>query len=437
MFDLEHDAPATRPPERIERLGDPEDRPEENELSKDRASQDTGAKNSGVSTSGTKSTASGGSTAPSDPDTTSAVSSKALPEPADYLAELCNDAQIVLLGDQRHVAQHLGFVASFLPRLHAAGITNFAWEFTNSRAQDNLDALLAGGSWNQSLCNDLFVDLMGIGLGYEQYAEVLRSAWKINQTLREGEKPMRVIALGLPSYVEDPELLDGRSAGELELRNWWLGGHYRDITAFHMTNVLTTEVIRAGERALVYGDAARTTTAVTEWADGHAVTSLGNLLHRWMGEGVRRVLFHGALNDDTALDRIESLIAAAPEDAEQFGLDIGRSTLGNVGVPAVKGCIAGEHTEFRLGDIADGYIFIAPRSQWRPVDLIPDFVAPRNLREAEQRYRALDPRVEPYTLGELEIVRSDGHHDIEAGWPGVPELPQEEPVVAKKWFRRG
>ncbi|MGY9074627.1 MAG: hypothetical protein ACKVHU_16965 [Acidimicrobiales bacterium] len=357
--------------------------------------------------------------------------------PAAYLTELCQQTQIVLLGDQRYVSQHLEFLAAVLPDLHAAGVTNLAWEFTNTRVQDQLDALLAAPQWNRSLCNDLFVDLLGVGFGYQQYADVLEAAWRLNSRLGPDDQPLRVIGLGAPSYVEDPELLDGRSAGELDLRNWWMGGHYRDITAFHMANVLTTEVIRRGERAVVYGDTERTTTQLMEWIGEHPATSLGNLLHRWMDEGVQRVLFHGALNDDAALDRIEALIDAAPEDANSFGLDIGRSTLGNVGVPAITGCIAGEHTEFRLGDVADGYLFIAPRAQWRPVDLIQDFIAPRNLRAAEMRYRALDPRTDSYTLDELELVRIDGHTDVEASWPSVPEPVEESEETGRKWFRRG
>ena len=355
-------------------------------------------------------------------------------EPSEYLAETCGLHQVVLLGDQAGVAQHLRALADALPAIHAAGVTNLAWEYTNSRAQDRLDQLVAAPTWDDRLCADLFVDLLGVGFAYQEYADVLRAAWELNSALDADETPLRVVGLGIPSYVEDPDLLDGRSAGELELRNWWLGGHYRDITAFHMANVLTAEVLRRGERVLVYCEAPRTVTRLIEWVDGVPSVTLGQLLHRWMGEGVQRVLFHRAIDDAEAIERVEALIDAAPEDVDTLGIDLELSTLGNVGVTTVVGSTDGEQTAFRLRDLADGYLFIAGREAWTPCELIPDLITPSNFVDVEARYRALDPRDERYTLDELEQVRRDGVESIPAGWPNLPE--PEEPEEKKRRFRR-
>ena len=59
-----------------------------------------------------------------------------------HLVELAKSKQLVLLGDQVGIAQHVSFVSEVLPELYEAGIHNFAWEFTNSRAQESLDKLL-------------------------------------------------------------------------------------------------------------------------------------------------------------------------------------------------------------------------------------------------------------------------------------------------------
>lgn len=358
-----------------------------------------------------------------------------LPGVSDYLARACRDHQIVLVSDQRCVAQHLEALAAALPGLHGAGVTNLAWEFTNTRVQDRLDDLLASRTWNPRACADLFADLLGVGFGYREYADVLHAAWKLNANLGPDDTPLRVVALGVPTYVEDPDLLEGRSAGELDLRNWWLGGHYRDVSAFHMFNVLTTEVIRRGERALVYCDTAQTTTRLVEWIDGRPTTSLGNLLHRWMGEGVWRVLFHGAIGDGEAIERVEALVAAAPEETDRFGIDLDLSTLGNVGTPSVTGCIGGRDTTFRLGDIADGYLYVAARDDWRPAELLDDLIGPHNLTDVERRYRALDPREEPYTLDELEESRVEGRGAIAHAWPALPE-PEPQPEPKRRFGRR-
>ncbi len=354
--------------------------------------------------------------------------------PEDYLAELCGLHQVVLVGDVAGVAEHVSTIAGALRSIHSAGITNFAWEFTNSRAQDRLDQLVMAATWDDRLCADLFVDLLGVGFSYQEYADVLHAAWELNASLSPDATPLRVVGLGIPSYVEDPDLLDGRSAGELELRNWWLGGHYRDITAFHMANVLTSQVLRKGERVLVYCEAPRTVTRLIEWINGSPTITLGQLLHRWMGEGVQRVVFHGAIDDGEAIERVEALIDAAPEDVGTLGIDLELSTLGNVGVTSVVGSTDGEQTTFRLRDLADGYIFVAPRESWTPCGLIPDLITPANFVDIEARYRALDPRDDRYTLDDLERVRHDGVAALPAGWPSLPE--PDEPEEKKRRFRR-
>jgi hypothetical protein len=343
-----------------------------------------------------------------------------LAAPEDYLAELCALHQVVMLGDRRYVAQHLEFLAEMVPRLWAAGVRNLGWEFTNTRLQGDLDRLVTADAWDASAAHDLFVDVLGVGLAYQEYVDVLRAAWDHNRRLDDDAPTFRVVALGLPSYVDDPDLLDGRSAAEVELRNWWLGGHYRDVTAIHMANAITNEVVRRGERCLVYADTERTTTRLLSIEGGQPAISAGNLLYRWMGEGVQRVLFHGALDDDAALERVELLIANAPDDVDRFGIDLEYSTLGNVWVPSVKGLLGGSVEPLQLGDVADGYLYLGDRASWRPVRLAEGFLHPGNLDRAERQYRALDPRDEPYDLDELQQVIVEGWEAIPDTWPSPP-----------------
>ena len=80
-----------------------------------------------------------------------------------HLTELAASKQLVLLGDQVGISQHVCFVADALPELYSVGVTNLAWEFTNRRSQKQLDELVLGDSWDERQCIDLFLDLRGIG----------------------------------------------------------------------------------------------------------------------------------------------------------------------------------------------------------------------------------------------------------------------------------
>ncbi|WP_420436529.1 hypothetical protein [Candidatus Poriferisodalis sp.] len=370
-------------------------------------------------------------------------SPSALHSPEEYLGGICGRHQIVLLGDQIGVRQHLRFLAGSLSELADNGVENLAWEFTNSRRQAELDALVDGPDWDSRACADLFVDLLGIGFGYQEYADVLHAVWRHNDAERrrdDDRRPIRVIALGLPTYVEDPDLLDGRSAAELGLRNWSLGGHYRDMSAFHAASVLTAEVLRRGQRALVYMNVAATTTDLVEWVDCSPTTSAGNLLWRWMSDGCRRVVIHGALSDTGATERVEELISRSPEGRGRadirFGLDVVASTLGSVAMTEVHGSLDGVDTALRLRDVADGYVYLGPRADWEPCTLIDDLITAENFASAEARYRALDPRSEPYSREELDEVRRSGQQELPQAWPPLPE-PPEEPKRRFARFRKG
>lgn len=356
----------------------------------------------------------------------------ALESPESYLGNICGNHQIVLLGDQTGVRQHLQFLAGSLTELADNGVGNLAWEFTNSRRQAELDALIEATVWDARACADLFVDLLGGAFGYQEYADVLHAVWKHNEAERrrdDDRRPIRVVALGLPTYVEDPGLLEGRSAAELGLRNWWLGGHYRDMSAYHAASVLTAEVLRSGERALVYMNVNSSTTSLVEWTDGTPTASTGNLLWRWMGNGCRRVVLHGAVADSSATERIEELVSRSPEGRGstdvRFGLDLGASTLGSVAMGAVKGSLDGTETSLRLRDIADGYVYLGPRADWEPCSLIDDLFTDENFGGAEARYRALDPRPETYSRTELEEMRHTGQRELSDAWPPLPEPPEE------------
>ncbi len=350
-----------------------------------------------------------------------------LTDPSTYVVASCLNHQIVMLADQRCVSQHLNFVADLVPELHRAGVSDLAWEFTNTRRQEDLDRLTTSSRWDQELCNDLFVDLMGVGHGYREYAAVLEAVWRHNSELDPEVEPFRVVALGLTSFVEDPDLLEGRSAADTELRDWWMGGHYPDITSRHMANVLTTEVIQRGRRALVYGDAERTTTRVVLWDGDIPFLSAGRLLRNWMAEGIKGLMFHGALPDNFSLRKAEELIEASPDPEEVFGIDLDRSTLGDVRVHDLEGCTSGARNLLTLADFADGYIHLVPRARWEVAELIEGLLRPETLAEAERRHRALVPREEPYTPEELEDSRREGRRAVTGAWPEIPARSQTEP----------
>ena len=211
-----------------------------------------------------------------------------------------------------------------------------------------------------------------------------------------------------------------------------MGGHYRDVAAFHMANTLTNEILRSGERAVVLVSSERSTTRFVQWEDGLPTASVGNLLYRWMGEGV---VFHGAIADSSAVERVEALVAAAPENPETFGIALNLATLGNVGLNEVVGSVDGVDTSLRLRDIADSYIWITGVDDWEPCELIAGVVTSENFDQIETRYQALDPRATPWTRTELEQIRMEGQAKLADSWIKLPDK-EEAPPKRSRFGRR-
>ena len=133
-----------------------------------------------------------------------------------------------------------------------------------------------------------------------------------------------------------------------------------------------------------------------------------------------RAVFHGAIADSSAVERIGGLVAAVPENPETFGIALNLATLGNVGLNEVVGSVNGVDTSLRLRDIADSYIWITGVDGWEPCQLISDVITSDNLDEIEARYQALDPRVAPWTQTELEQIREEGQAKLVDSWVKLP-----------------
>tara|TARA_B100001142_G_scaffold305405_1_gene334351 strand:- start:745 stop:1218 length:474 start_codon:yes stop_codon:yes gene_type:complete len=154
-----------------------------------------------------------------------------------------------------------------------------------------------------------------------------------------------------------------------------------------------------------------------------------------MGEGVQRVLFHGAISEGALNKRVEDLIATSPEKPDNFGIKLDASTLGNVAVNELTGSCDGVETSFRLQDVANGYLYLANVKDWKPCLLSENFLNSSNYVSIEARYRALDPRESHYSMKELETVRREGQAGLKENWPSISQ-DDEVPVASKKGFFR-
>ena len=88
----------------------------------------------------------------------------------------------------------------------------------------------------------------------------------------------------------------------------------------------------------------------------------------------------------------------------------------------------------RLKDVADSYIWLGNIESWNPCQLIENVITEENFEYLEARYRAIDPRSEPWTQTELEQIRIDGQTKLSDSWLKLPII--EEPPTKRNKFRK-
>lgn len=219
---------------------------------------------------------------------------KAALPPDDYILSQFTRADVVLLGEDHAVKQHLDFVASLIPKLYSAGINNLVMEFGAFEDQKTLDALLTAPIFDEALAKQLMFNYNSMW-SWQEYRGLYRAAWAFNRTLTSGQKPFRILNM---SYVYDWSAFDGVRTPQVLKRVFPRGA----VDAFR-ASLIEREVLDRHEKALVLTG---TLHAFTRFGmpqtlsdgDGFCLktfNSLGNRLYRAHGMRITNLMFHQLL----------------------------------------------------------------------------------------------------------------------------------------------
>lgn len=310
--------------------------------------------------------------------------------PVDYVIAKFADHDIIFLGEEHMVADNLKFLQSLLPRLHAAGY-GLGFEPVNANRQAELDKLLTGKRFDEDVANFLLLETM---FNLEGYRDVLHAAWELNSKLPAGAPRFRITALDDASMgaVKDWAFLrpgeKGSDASARERVRLQLG--LRNTRDHLWAEIIDREFIRKGQKAVIYGGFGHTTTRFIRERGVPHYRTVGNLIYDYIGERTFTILLHPTPAPRHRAQMVEELLGDEAGTA-RFGMDLQGTILGAVPSmadgylpmqkrPAPEG--------FTLADIADGYIYLGPQSQWRvsePIRGIYD--NPKNLQLVLERKR--------------------------------------------------
>lgn len=342
--------------------------------------------------------------------------------PSDYITARFARADVVLLGEDHAIQQHLAFVAGLIPDLHAAGVRNLVVEFGAAEDQAELDALITAPEYDEAAASRLMFHYNTMW-SWKEYRQLYRAAWAFNRSLAPGAPPFRIVNM---SYVYDWRGYTGTATPRDLKRVFGRGA----VDAFR-AEVITREVLDRGEKALVLTG---TLHAFTRFglprtqsdSDGFCLrtyNALGNRLLRDHGARIANVMFHQSLPARPGAAQafvqpgggaIEQLMRA--NGNRPVGFDLRGAAAGTI---LESGYYALCDDALSLADLFDGYVFLAPFATLNPATPDPAFLHHGNIAEAIAQFPDPDWNPRPRNLEEAQAHILKMARDIEVRYAGL------------------
>ncbi|HEY0945880.1 MAG TPA: ChaN family lipoprotein [Opitutaceae bacterium] len=322
-------------------------------------------------------------------------------DPADYLIAKFADHDLVLLGEDHAIKEHLDFVRALIPRLHAAGVHTLAVEFGASEMQTRLDAVLNAPDYDEAAVREMLY-FYNVGWAYEEYAGLCREAWKLNRTLRADQPRFRILNL---SYRYDWSRFDGVRTPE-NMRQVF----HRGTPDKFRTELIERELLAKREKALVFMGSVHAFTRyrmpVLKMNDDDFIDYddgwVGSRLYRKHPEKVFNIMLHFPFPVKSGRDprllspangAVEAVMASRHD--RPAGFDLRDSVMGDLRDDSFFSI---GHPDFRLRDFFDGYIFIKPFKALTGCTVDPQFLDGKPWSEIEAQM----PDADWHRAGNLE-----------------------------------
>jgi len=121
----------------------------------------------------------------------------------DYMIQLFDKYQVVILSKEHNVKEHKDFVIDLIPRLyHEAGVRCIGWEFSPFTKNKRLEELINTPNYDDEAVLQ-FARESNPDWNSKEHWEIIKAVWKLNKSLKPGREKMHFI--GLPNEV-DPEM---------------------------------------------------------------------------------------------------------------------------------------------------------------------------------------------------------------------------------------
>jgi hypothetical protein len=306
--------------------------------------------------------------------------------PLDYVIGRFAQSDVVLLAEDHAVAQNLALARDLLPALYKAGVYTFGMEFGASEDQARLDALVTGERYDEGEARRLMFDY-NVRWAYRDYTELYRAAWRLNQTLPPSARKFRILNL---SYRYAWSAFGGLRSPSSVARVFPKGD-----TESYRATLVRDEILGKHEKILVLTGTIHAFTRYERPDYDYLSPGFYRLETRYFGERLQRLapgrvcclLLHQPFPDSEggfvqpaggALEAIMAKLGDRP-----VGFDLAGTPMGDLPDASYY---ANGHPDFRLADLADGYVFLAPLRQLQGAEVDDHFLEGGSWPQAQREW---------------------------------------------------
>ena len=348
-------------------------------------------------------------------------------EPVNYVSNLFSSHEIVFVGHNLPSRKTGLFLQQLIPAVNKAGVYLLGIEWACMDDQSLLDELVNADQFDEGIARSaLFRWGLRYHFAFVEYLDILRAVWAVNRTQASGSAPFRIVAL---DYDIDIEAVTDNA--DLLSPYAWEHLRPRGPASKHMADVLLTEFVRHGHKALVLTKTGNALTRMrrrphptmdqidTQIVDGKVV-GCGNYVYSAIADRAATVLLHQPLTVDgehglftlPADGYLDAAFARTNNPHFPVAFDVSSGSIGRL--PCATSIDNGD-----ISQLCNGWIFLERPKDVRGPTPLRGLVDETNIAEA--RKWSLDPmlRQPNSTIRDFDIAIQNAAAAAELSWTQI------------------
>ena len=348
-------------------------------------------------------------------------------EPVNYISNLFSSHEIVFVGHNLPSRKTGLFLQQLIPAVNKAGVYLLGIEWACMDDQSLLDELVNADQFDEGIARSaLFRWGLRYHFAFVEYLDILRAVWAVNRTQASGSAPFRIVAL---DYDIDIEAVTDNA--DLLSPYAWEHLRPRGPASKHMADVLLTEFVRHGHKALVLTKTGNALTRMrrqphptmdqidTQIVDGKVV-GCGNYVYSAIADRAATVLLHQPLTADgehglftlPADGYLDAAFAHTNNRHFPVAFDVSSGSIGRL--PCATSIDNGD-----ISQLCNGWIFLERPKDVRGPTPLRGLVDETNIAEA--RKWSLDPmlRQPNSTIRDFDIAIQNAAAAAELSWTQI------------------